>query len=316
MKSISQAITNKLLRSGEIVELFPQAKGRQETIDPKTVALAVDYLYWFGYLAYAALKDVTIDDVVQAVKTFQSWFHLANDRVESGKLGRRTRRAMSYDRCGCPDIVDTKNHRHSAYLALQAERAQQQDRWNKTGLLYYIKSYVKVGDVSRTAQEAIIAGAWAEWCKVTPLSVSRAKTAREADLIIDTGKGPGSDFDGPAGTLAWAYLPDGSDHQLLMRFDLSERWIADKQDTGILMFNVACHEFGHMLGLDHSRKPRALMAPFYNESVACPQAADDIPKVQALYGRPKQSRASAAVTLPSKLVATIGRKKATYLRQE
>ncbi len=69
-----------------------------------------------------------------------------------------------------------------------------------------------------------------------------------------------------------------------MRFDLDERWVIGNPQGGILMRNVACHEFGHLLGLEHSTRQTALMAPYYAPSIVKPQASDDVPRIQALYG--------------------------------
>jgi hypothetical protein len=70
-----------------------------------------------------------------------------------------------------------------------------------------------------------------------------------------------------------------------MRFDLAETWVSNPQERGVLLFNVACHEFGHMLGLTHSKRKAALMAPYYSPTVAVPQWDDDILRVQARYGK-------------------------------
>ncbi|MBF0612951.1 MAG: matrixin family metalloprotease, partial [Magnetococcales bacterium] len=48
-------------------------------------------------------------------------------------------------------------------------------------------------------------------------------------------------------------------------------------------FQVAAHEIGHALGLDHTAVANSLMNPFYSEAFSGPQA-DDIQGIQALYG--------------------------------
>lgn len=57
--------------------------------------------------------------------------------------------------------------------------------------------------------------------------------------------------------------------------------------SGVNLLLVAAHEFGHALGLDHSRDRRALMFPTYQyvntKGYSLPD--DDRRGVQALYGR-------------------------------
>ena len=110
---------------------------------------------------------------------------------------------------------------------------------------------------------------------------------RSANVVVDIGTGQSSHFDGPMGTLAWAYLPPkhNYDGQLLMKFDTDEVWIKDMGQQGTLLRNVAAHEIGHILGLGHSSVDTALMAPYYSADVFCPQE-DDITRIQNLYGKP------------------------------
>lgn len=56
--------------------------------------------------------------------------------------------------------------------------------------------------------------------------------------------------------------------------------------TGINLFLVAAHEFGHSLGLEHSNDRSALMFPTYSyvNTNGYRLPADDVRRIQALYG--------------------------------
>ena len=280
---------------------------RQEAIDPQTVALTLQYLYWFGYISYKVIEAaVTVHEIITAVKKFQKMFGL----VEDGKVGPKTRWALHYPRCGHPDFPD-----HDAPDRKKFQRMTKAARWQKANLTYCITDYVSTEDISKSAQEAIIAQAWKQWMDVTPLKIERTKLSSGADIVISTGRGPKDDFDGPGGTLAYAFMPEGDDKQLIMRFDLDETWMQDPRDNGIAMLNVACHEFGHLLGLDHSKKSKALMAPFYNESVGKPQPNDDIARVQKLYGHPSVAASNARLSSPDSVTLHFGGRDVLYVRK-
>lgn len=220
------------------------------------------FLHRYGYLADG---EISIEEVVDAISKLQKNYALPID----GQVDAKLLSAIELPRCGCVDVQR---------LASEALTA----KWTKSNLTYGIASYVD--EFAQNETRDILDKAFQAWENVTNLNISYSANYQNADIIISTGRGPRDGFDGPSKTLAWAYLPDGNNSQLLMKFDVDELWVKDPSTRGIVMFNVACHEFGHLLGLDHSSVSAALMAPYYNVNIAVPQKNDDIPRIQALYG--------------------------------
>jgi matrix metalloproteinase-14 (membrane-inserted) len=245
--------------------------------DRRVAEFALSYLDTFGYFAEAlgSWKDITLADIVKAIGQFQALFGL----VKTKMLDVKTVRTMEMPRCGCPDIL--REH-HTEACGLRNVVNRNLPKWRKSGVTYAITDYMP--SVSKSVMDEVVSKAFAAWTRHGNIEVTQS-TSGTPDILISYGRGRQSNFDGPGGTLAWAYLPNGSDSQLLCRFDVDETWILDPAARGILLFNVACHEFGHLLGLDHSRVQSALMAPYYNPSVAVPAANDDIPRFQARYGQ-------------------------------
>ena len=212
------------------------------------------------------------DDLLKKnVKIFQKTFGLKTD----GIIGPKTIKAMkTTPRCGCPDY------------RMAAAAGPLSSKWGTNELTYFIES--TVSGLSVSTQKELIAEAFNSWARVADLKFKPVNSKSQARLVLSTGRGRQHNFDGPGNTLAWAYLPQGGSYngQLLMRFDLDETWIKNSSDRGILYLNVAAHEFGHMLGLDHSRMQGALMAPYYSPSIDRPQQNDDVMRIQRLYGKP------------------------------
>uniref|UniRef100_A0A8D0FFI6 Peptidase metallopeptidase domain-containing protein n=1 Tax=Strix occidentalis caurina TaxID=311401 RepID=A0A8D0FFI6_STROC len=92
-------------------------------------------------------------------------------------------------------------------------------------------------------------------------------------------------FDGPGGILAHAFFPkthrEGDVH-----FDYDETWTIGN-NLGTDLLQVAAHEFGHVLGLQHTAVSKSLMSPFYIFRYPLSLSEDDKQGIQYLYGKPK-----------------------------
>lgn len=227
----------------------------------------IEYLKYYGYL----IKEdkFTVVEFFKAIEQFREFFH-----IESGEaLDRMTVKAMlSTPRCGHPDV-----------LANRVEEA----KWRKKNLTYFIKQNVSKlnGSQNNELDAQQIALAFKYWSDVADLKFSRTNSQSGADIVFKIGRGRAQGFDGPSGTLAYAYLPNGSDSPLDNVTDDDETWVTEANLRGILRVNVLAHEIGHNLGLEHSKKQGALMAPYYSPGVAKPQAIDDISRIISYYGK-------------------------------
>ncbi|XP_061485592.1 stromelysin-1-like [Rhineura floridana] len=200
------------------------------------------------------------------IRQMQEYFGLK----VTGKLDANTLEAMKKPRCGVPDIAE-----YSTF--------PEAPKWGKKDLTYMILNYTP--DMDRVDVDDAIKRAWKVWSDVTPLTFTRVYGG-SADIEISFAAGNHGDyipFDGQGGQLAHAYSPasGGNAH-----FDEDEFWTRDLR--GVNLFLVAAHEFGHSLGLGHSRVWGALMVPVYQ--VTDPQNlrlhTDDIEGIQSLYGPP------------------------------
>ncbi|PKK27483.1 stromelysin-1 isoform X1 [Columba livia] len=188
----------------------------------------------------------------------------------TGKLDSGTLDLVHKRRCGFPDVA--------GFSTFAGE-----PKWAKKVLTYRILNYTP--DLHPADVNAAIKKALNVWSSVTPLKFIK-KDRGDADIMISFAARGHNDFipfDGPGGSVAHAYAP-GKDFGGDAHFDEDETWTKSTEDTNL--FYVAAHEFGHSLGLFHSKDPNALMYPVYRKSdpSVFPLHQDDINGIQHLYG--------------------------------
>ncbi|NXJ95934.1 MMP3 protein, partial [Corythaixoides concolor] len=204
--------------------------------------------------------------MTKKIKEMQEFFGLE----VSGKLDSGTLDLVQKRRCGFPDVA--------GFSTFAGE-----PKWAKQVLTYRILNYTP--DLHPTHVNAAIKKALSVWSSVTPLKFIK-KDRGDADIMISFAARGHNDFipfDGPGGSVAHAYAP-GKDFGGDAHFDEDETWT--KSTEGTNLFYVAAHEFGHSLGLFHSKDPNALMYPVYRkfDPSVFPLHQDDINGIQYLYG--------------------------------
>ena len=193
-----------------------------------------------------------------------------NDR-ETGTLSlEQASYLLTRKRCGRPDPTP-------AQLAASAQR------WKYTNPSWFPDPAMRT-NLEAEAWVPILRKAWAAWQAVSTLTPTQSFSAKGANCTHSSGSGRTDGFDGPSGVLAWAELPPTPNYTgtLVNLFDGAEQWTVSSDERSIRALNVATHEIGHLLGLEHSSDPSALMAPFYDPSVPSP-VQDDIRRIRLLY---------------------------------
>lgn len=137
-------------------------------------------------------------------------------------------------------------------------------------------------------REKAINDAFKIWSDNSVLNFVQVFDVDQSDLKISLASGnhgDGHPFDGNVGILAHAFFPPpaGGQYAGHLHFDDDENWSID--GSGIDLVTVAAHEIGHLLGLDHSEVPSALMYAYYS-GIKRYLDIDDRLAIWELYGYP------------------------------
>lgn len=194
-----------------------------------------------------------------ALKAFQYRMGLQ----PTGTFDDATKRLFETPRCGVPDFE------RGASLGF---------RWANGDLRYSIIN--NVPSLTPADNRAAIQLAWSYWANSgIPL---RFYEAEPADVPIRSVSGHLEDgviSDGPSNVVGVAFT---SQRPLPVDFDGVERFFFNpKRDIDFV--NVATHEFGHAIGLDHSSDPSAIMYAYIQNGRPRGLNADDLATIRALY---------------------------------
>uniref|UniRef100_A0A8C2XA53 Stromelysin-3 n=1 Tax=Cyclopterus lumpus TaxID=8103 RepID=A0A8C2XA53_CYCLU len=209
------------------------------------------------------------------------------DVVKEASWPTNASNAWNRPRCGVPDYPAHKEVRHRGRHR-QRRFVLYGGRLEKTDLTYRIVRFPwQIGEekVRRVFREALKI-----WSDVTPLTFTEVQ-GEKADIRIDFTRywhGDNLPFDGPGGILAHAFFPK-THRQGDIHFDYDESWTLGNH-MGTDLLQVAAHEFGHVLGLQHSREPGAVMSAYYSFSYPLRLSEDDKRGIQYLYGARSETR--------------------------
>ncbi|XP_033486465.1 matrix metallopeptidase 30 [Epinephelus lanceolatus] len=239
------------------------------TVSPEEQDLAEAYLsnfYGDVGVTNSSVRRLAKSSFNLDLQAMQAFFGLE----VTGVLNNETVEVMKAPRCGVSDI-SRYGHFHG------------KPRWRKTLITYRITNYTP--DLTQSQVDTAIGQAFQLYSDVTPLNFKQVSSGTADIMILFKGGSHGDfyPFDGRGGVLAHANSPgqgQGGD----THFDDDETWTLTQRSVNLLL--VAAHEFGHALGLDHSRDRRALMYPTYQyvNTNGYKLPDDDRRGVQALYG--------------------------------
>ncbi|RNA19960.1 matrix metallo ase-14-like [Brachionus plicatilis] len=269
------------------------------------------YLNRFGYLDTTSSKksanlimvpseNSTNPIVTTAIKKFQKFAGLN----QTGVIDEDTKKMMTTPRCGHPDkLGDDQKNRNRRY-------ALQGSKWPKSNIQFKITKYPAYRLMSKRDINDELKRAFDLWSVnsnlefelvdeignksisklILPESDKNKSKTNDVDIEIRFESGYHGDsepFDGSGMILGHAYFPEfgGSTH-----FDADEFWTKNSTN-GVNLYQVAVHEFGHALGLEHSENFDAIMAPFFRGyTTDFKLHSDDLTGIEMLYGPNKKPK--------------------------
>jgi Matrixin len=268
--ALNGGIPSSLSRSGTkiIVEFFPDVTPREVAAAIKDVGgERVPIPSLPDYVAVAILSAVQIDQLAE------------NDVVayiQAAPPGLLPGQKLYY----CPGPMTS--------VGPVANYVKEDEGWDGPGLHAISLTYHFLNstpDLSTSTQRSEIVRAlntWSKYAQISWTSTSAEGAKKSADIGFFSGAhGDGDPFDGVDGVLAHSFFPSPPNPEPMagdLHFDEAETW---RVGSDIDLYTVALHEAGHVLGLDHSDDPNAVMYPYYHITTGL--QADDINGIRALY---------------------------------
>ncbi|VDP00079.1 unnamed protein product [Soboliphyme baturini] len=187
--------------------------------------------------------------------------------------------------------LDVVTDRNSLYEMADVSAASKSaanlgtDVYNESFRIVIIATHTNHLGLGRTRR--IVHDALQIWADASSLTFTEVAD-HNADIVVDFFRqdhGDGYPFDGPNVVLAHAFFPGfgrGGD----AHFDDDEVWTDGEEENNMVnLFSVAVHEFGHSLGMGHSKVRESLMFPYYTGYMEnFKLSSDDIYGIQRLYG--------------------------------
>ncbi|XP_055864274.1 matrilysin-like [Biomphalaria glabrata] len=263
------------------VHSFRLVTDDQIVLDPET------YLSSLGYLKQgSSFRQHTRAEIKDAVRLFQE----KNGLKISGKLDRDTRQLMKKPRCGVPDLPSPQSHVRSKRNSQKRsqEKKTREFKWNSKQISWKSNRYSS--KIPFDKQNSIFNEAFRRWSEPSEMNVTRGTRSPEIEMIFvsrNHGDGDGNAFDGKGMLLAHTFAPGNETLSGDVHFDADEFWTTgvNRSDSRDLMM-LAMHEFGHALGLSHSKNRKDVMFPVYLDYNPNPQLnIGDVKKLQKLYGK-------------------------------
>ena len=246
-----------------------------------------EYLVRFGYLKHNSYTGDRLDDATsEALSKFQERFRLER----TGLFDENTRNQMGVSRCGLPDM------RSGIEFSTKC-------CWNRRNLTFAFNN--GTNDISGTGEFQAVRNAFQTWAAVIPFTFTEVNANQNPDVLIDWRPANDPDQSMVGGVIAHSDFPPGcsvivpqNTLPLPLHFDDSENtWVTGAVVGALDVASVALHEIGHILGLQHSTVPGAVMWPsISSNAVLQVLTQDDINGVQSCYGRRFPARPGTTVT--------------------
>ncbi|ARE78322.1 matrixin family metalloprotease [Streptomyces sp. NPDC059558] len=229
------------------------------------------FLQLFGYLRQDhTCRGVLTDEVSSALGRYQQQ-HAIRITYE---FDEATRAQMTTARCAMPDPLGIEWDKNCP--------------WDRTDLTYAFDS--GTSDTPGDSEFVAVRSAFETWEIHTPPSFYEVHPTDSPDIMVGWRPTRDPDYDMTGKTVAHADFPP--DCELLdpglpqpLHFDNGEQfWAIGAQPGAHDVESVALHEIGHIIGLEHSTEPNAVMfSTLSSNTLRRKLTQDDITGAEDLY---------------------------------